>query len=418
MNRYYYNKNIPIKVVRWKIIHVYAFFFFIIANSYINISLSQTLSLDSVLNHIEKNNTSILSYQNKILAAKEMAKGAKSWMPPTLSLEFDSATIGISQMLPNTRKQNAKKDYLKSLATLESNDASYLKNKFFEAAKIAYYERYISEKKAKVLQENIRTLKLMIEISELQIAYNKSNLQSVYSALAKLYTQESMFMEEIAMIEESTIALNYLMNENLENKFAIDSIIYLKNYISNTPDTSRETLEYNRSDIQKMNNSIYSMELNKKVSMAESNPDFGVMVERNNTPTNKHPFMVGLTMTIPILPWTSKMYKSEIRAMDFQISAMEQEKHGMLNMASQMIKMKLVKLNSNYNIIDNYTDRIIPSYNKNFEINLLAYQQNTSELLTVLMAWDDLQMAKMDYLDILENTLKIEAEFEKELENK
>ncbi|TAL56854.1 MAG: TolC family protein [Bacteroidetes bacterium] len=382
------------------------------------LGFAQILSLDTILSRIEKNNSSILSYQNKILSANEMAKGVKSWMPPTLSLQFDSATIGISQMLPNPRKQNAKVDYLKSLATLESNDASYLKNQFFTSAKIAYYERYVSEKKSIVLKENLHLLKLMLEISELQIAYNKSNLQSVYRAQAKLYSQESMLKEEQGMIQEATSVLNYLMNENLENVFAIDSVMLLKKYTMQPPDTSKETLESKRSDIQKMNNSITSMQLNKKVIMAQSNPDFGVMVERNNTYTNRHPFMLELTMTIPILPWVSKMYKSESRAMDFQINAMEQEKAGMINMASQMAKMNLIKLHSAYQIVDNYTDKIIPAYAKNFEVNLLAYRQNTGDLLKVLMAWDDLQMAKMEYLDFLETTLKTEAELEKVLENK
>ena len=407
------NKNWLFTFSGWQI--MIAFF---MTNCQLPIANSQTLPLDSVLARIEKNNPSLLSYQNKILSANEMAKGVKSWMPPTLSLEFDSNTVGISQMLPNPRKQNAKKDYLKSLAALESNDASYLKNQFFSAAKIAYYERYISERKSKVLEENIRLLKMMLEISELQIAYNKSDLQSVYRAQAKLHSQESMLMEEKGMIQEATSALNYLMNENLENSFAIDTAILLKRYSTQTPDTTKESLESRRSDIQKMNNSITSMQLNKKVIMAQANPDFGVMVERNNTYTNKHPFMLGLTMTIPILPWVSKMYKSEARAMDFQISAMEQEKTGMLNMASQMVRMKLIKLNSAYHILDNYTDKIIPAYTKNLEVNLLAYQQNTSELLRALMAWDDLQMAKMEYMEKLETTLKTEAEFEKELENK
>ncbi len=389
----------------------------LIANCQLPIANCQTIPLDSVLSRIEKNNPSILSYQNKILSANEMAKGVKSWMPPTLSLEFDSATVGISQMIPNARKQNAKKDYLKSLAALESNDASYLKNQFFAAAKTAYYERYIAERKSKVLKENLRLLQLILDISELQIAYNKSDLPSVYRAQAKLNTQESMLTEEQGMIDEATAALNYMMNENLSNNFSIDTVIALQKYTDQTPDTTKETLESKRSDIQKMNNSINSMELNRKLTMAQAHPDFGVMVQRNNTYTNRHPFMLGLTMTVPILPWVSKEYKSEARAMDFQIDAMQQQKTGMMNMASRMVRMNLIKLRSNYHILDNYSEKIIPAYTKNFEVSLLAYQQNTGELLPVLMAWDDLQMAKLQYLDILETTLKTEAELEKELES-
>ncbi len=385
------------------------------------ISLSgytQLLSLDTVLKRIELNNPALSSYRFKIQSAREMAKGAKSWMPPTLSYEFDSATLAISQMLPNIQKQNARKNYLLSLAELPSSEEAYLKNQLFASAKTAYFKRQVSEQRLKVIAENSGLINMIIDIAGLRMAYNKSDLQSVYSARARLYSLENMSARETGMIQEATATLNYLMNQDLMTSFNVDSTAPPKKAALLIPDITPEMLENNRSDIQKMNHSIISMQLNKDLVKAQAFPDFGFKLERRNVFNNPHPFMVEVMMTLPLLPWVSKEYRSEARSMDYQILAMEQDKTAMLNMAGQMIRMRIISLNTAYQELDNYENKIIPAYKKNFEITLQAYQQNTTGLLQVLMAWEDLQMAGMDYLNRLENTLLAEVELEKELEQK
>lgn len=376
----------------------------------------QHYTLEFVLSKIDAQNPMLASFKNKANAADALVKGAKSWMPPTLSLEYDSTTLGLLQMLPNPKKQNAKKKYLSSLSQLEINDADYLRNQLFALAKKNYYERFISEKRLTVLNENIKLYEMIIEISQMQISFNKSDLSSVYRAQGKLSTLENMRIKEDAMIKESTIALNYLMNEDLSSSFLIDTSITLKGYTMQSLDTSKESIEYRRSDIQKINNSIASMKLNKDLMLAESNPDFGVKFERKNLFSSPHPFMLEVMMTIPILPWVAKEYKSGARSMDFQITAMEQEKESAIKMADQMARMNLIKYVSAYKALENYNNKIIPAFKKNLDVIMLSYQQNTDELFRVLMAVDDLQMSQMDYLNQLQQAFISQNEFEKELQ--
>jgi hypothetical protein len=66
--------------------------------------------------------------------------------------------------------------------------------------------------------------------------------------------------------------------------------------------------------------------------------------------------------------------------------------------------------------VENYSKRVVPSYKKNFETNILSYSQNTGDLMKVILAWDDLQMAQMKYVEYLGTLLKLQAEYEREMQ--
>ena len=95
---------------------------------------------------------------------------------------------------------------------------------------------------------------------------------------------------------------------------------------------------------------------------------------------------------------------------------MEQNKQNMINMAKQMIKINLIELESEYKELDNYTQLVIPAYKKSLDANLLSYSQNTNDLNMTLMAWDDLQMAQMEYLKHLDTYFTTQAQYEKEVQ--
>src|SRR5437762_10584363 len=85
---------------------------------------AQTLSLDSVLSKIEKNNPTLLMYSEKINALNQYAEGSRSWEAPVVGagmwmspynnpLGMGSFMISIEQMIPNQQKLNAKEKYMK-----------------------------------------------------------------------------------------------------------------------------------------------------------------------------------------------------------------------------------------------------------------------------------------------------------------
>ena len=393
-------------------------------------AFSQTLSLDSVLSRIEKNNPALLSYTNKINSANELVNSAKSWMPMMAGAQwgenpysFDfknnmySAMFFAEQWIPNANKIHAKEDYLKSFTPIRQNEYGYLQNQFFAQAKEKYYERFVTEKKIQIIKENIFLMKSMIQISEKHMASGMGDLGSIYKMKAKLADAGTMLIHEENMAKSLTADLNSLMYNDLTQQFSIDTNNLVKNYKNKILLVSKAYLETKRSDIQKMNSEISSMKLNQVLTSMEPRPEYGLRFEHTAVVTGKERMYAAMVMIkIPIAPWSVRGYKSEAKAMGFEIQAMEQDKQAMLNMANQMVNMLILEMNSEYAEVDSYIKIVIPAYKKSFDANLLAYSQNTGDLMKAVLASDDLQMAQMKYLEHLGILLKAQAEYEREMQ--
>lgn len=392
----------------------------------------QLLSLDSVLSKIENNNPALLSYSNKISGANERVNSARQWMPTMLgvqagenpySFDFENkeymAMFFAEQWFPNGKRNTTRENYFKSFASIKQNEFGYLKNQFFAKAKETYYERYITERKIQIIRENIELMKAMIDISERHLASGMEDLGTIYKTKARLVNSETMLIHEMNMVNSLTVTLNYLMNADVNNKFNLDTNNLFKNYREKNLFPLRDSLALKRSDIQKTNSEISSMKFNQSLMSLQSKPEFGVRFEHTAMLSGgKDVYAAMVMMSVPIFSKSSRGYKSEVKAMGFEIAAMEQDKEAMLNMANQIVTMLALELNTEYAEVDNYQNKILPAYKKSFDANLLSYSQNTGELMKTLLAWDDLQMAQMEYLKHLGVLLKAQAEYEKEMQIK
>lgn len=392
------------------------------------------ISLEKLLQRVETNYPSIIAYRYNIQSIQAKADGAKAWMPPTFSTGFMSFPYNLSmlkekndpmnqagiafsfeQMIPNTSKLNAKKNYITSLAEIEKSKSEWTKNELRREAKILYYNRFVTEKKQLILKESEEILKLLITTSEEKFSNNQSQLQSIYKAKARLAELSNMLLMLDQMIAESNIGLNILMVRDVNTAFQIDTSVSPRNYSINITDTSSVS---NRSDITAMSNYIQSMKLEQKVMKIGNRPDFGVRAEHMQMFGMPNQWSVMGMMTIPIVPWSSKMYNSENKSMGFQIQSMEQEKLRMELMAKRMLSEKLAMLNYENEQYQSYIKNIIPAYENNLQANLLAYKQNTGDFFVLLDAWEMLLMKKLEAYDKLFNILKLETEYEYEKEIK
>jgi len=395
---------------------------------------SSYISLENLLQRVETNYPSIIAYRYNIQSIQAKAEGAKAWMPPTFSTgamrfpynlmmlnekndPMNQAGIAFSleQMIPNQSKLNAKKSYINSLAEIEKSKSDWTKNELRREAKILYYSRFVTEKKQLILKESEEILKLLITTSEEKFSNNQSQLQSIYKAKARLAELSNMLLMLDQMIAESNIGLNILLVRDINTPFQIDTSISPHNYSINITDTSSVS---NRSDITAMSNYIQSMKLEQKVMKIGNRPDFGVRAEHMQMFGMPNQWSVMVMMTIPIVPWSSKMFNSETKSIGFQIQSMEQQKLTMELMAKRMLSEKLTMLNYENEQYQSYIKNIIPAYENNLQANLLAYKQNTGDFFVLLDAWEMLLMKKLEAYDKLFNILKLEADYEYEKEIK
>src|SRR5690606_29567547 len=120
--------------------------------------------------------------------------------------------------------------------------------------------------------------------------------------------------------------------------------------------------------------------------------------------------------SIPIAPWSSKMYKANTKAMNLEIEAMQRERESMLNEAQQVVRTMALELNAKREQVESFNTKIRPALKKNYDITMLAYEQNTAQLPEVIDAWEALNMAQMEYLNNLQELYRLAVAYEKEIE--
>lgn len=395
---------------------------------------TSVFSLDKVFLRIDSVYPEILKYDSKIQSLQAQVEGSKAWMPPTASFGLSQfpynpmmlseggpmnqagLMFSVEQMIPNIGRLNAKQKYLESVRQIEAGRKEWTKNTLRLYAKYFYYQRMIAEIKRRQVAENRELLELLVKTSEAKYPYNQSDLSSIFKARAKLAELKNMESMLKSMISESNIGLNTLMNRDLNTSFLIDTTVLIKPYKETGLVTDRNSIQ--RSDIAAMENSIRSMQLNRDYMYSLRKPDFGIRVDHMQMFGMPDQYSVMGMITIPIAPWSAKMYKSEVKSMNFEIQSMSREKQTMQLMAIQMINEKLSMLEYEMEQLKNYQESIIPMYSKNFEAGLLAYKQNTGSFFVLLDSWEMLLMKKMEYNDKLLTVLKLQAEYEYESQKK
>lgn len=387
------------------------------------------LSLQDLIQEVETTFPEVLKYEERVNSFKAKAEGATAWMPPTFSTGMSrfpytlqgmnedgpmnqaALMFSFSQMIPNPNKTHAKSDYYNSLGKIEIEQAEWTKNELRTIARKFYYQRYVAEQKLKVIKESEELLTLLINAAESRYTYNKSDLGSIFKAKAKLEEFNNMRLMEESRIAESNIAINTLLNRDIYATFQIDSMLSLSIY----PSVLVEDTLF-RSDISAMQSMIDAMEKEKIYMRSFAKPDFGIEVQHMQMFGMPEQFSVMGMITIPIVPWSSGMYKSDVKAMEYGIIAGNLEIQSMELMVKQMKAEKLTMFHFVSEQYTNFQSIVIPAFEENLNVNLLAFQENTGDFFVLLDAWEMLLMKKMEGLDLLHRAFQLQTEYEYQAE--
>jgi cobalt-zinc-cadmium efflux system outer membrane protein len=207
-----------------------------------------------------------------------------------------------------------------------------------------------------------------------------------------------------------------LMNLPKDTPYRIDTQVPMPSPVDLAVDTT--FLTDNRSDLRQLDKTVESMRLNVQLEQLGRKPDFRLRFDHMSPRDNGMPrqFTAMAMMSIPIAPWSSKMYKANARAMDLEIASMQRERASIVNEAEAMIRSRGLEVNTMHHHLGNYENKIIPALKKNYDVTMLAYEQNKATLPEVLDAWEALNMAQMGYLDDLQALYTMTVNYEKELE--
>lgn len=393
---------------------------------------AQVVTLDSILLMIDRNNPMLDEYENKARAFDAYAAGAKSWMAPMvgggtfmtpypnqmLMEEGDKGAwmFSIEQEIPNPAKLKASKRYMTSRSEVEKQNRSIRFNALRAEAKALYYQWLVAEEKLETLKENARVMDLMVKLARIRYPYNQGSLGNVYKAEGRLSEVENMLLMTRADIQEKSYRLKALASLPVSDSIMVDTTTVV-NFEPSRVIYDTAALGQQRSDVQRIEEAIDVMRLNQQLQRAQAQPDFKIRFDHmqpiGNMPSQ---FSAMGMISIPIAPWSSKMYKSEVKGMQYEIQAMQNEREALLieargmlaAMASQILKMQ--------EQLENYRAKIIPALQKNYQTLMLAYEENREQLPIVIDGWEAMNMAQIEYLDKLEDYYTMIVAYEKELE--
>ena len=205
------------------------------------------------------------------------------------------------------------------------------------------------------------------------------------------------------------------MKVNRLNRFDIDTVVHERNYELALNDSV--SVAAKRSDVRQYDASVDLLKLKQSIEYSKRLPDFGVSVAHiQSLGMMPSQYSVMGMVTIPIVGWASKEYKANVKGLKSQMNAVEFQKQSLINETLGDISMLQIEIKSAKLQLSNYRNNIVPAYYKSYQTALLAYGQNTGDLFVVLDAFKMYRMASMSELDQLNNLLKLQAAYEKEME--
>lgn len=392
----------------------------------------QPLSLEQIIEEISKNNPALKVYDSRIQSKDAKVEGAGAWMAPMVGVgtfmspypfqgkiaDSDKGAFMLSaeQEIPNPAKIKARKEYLNTQQQTDVYGKTERFNELRAKARELYFGLLIDYRKIRLQNENLQIMETMKKLAEIRFPFNQGGLNQIFKAEGRTYEAENMILMTESDIRSKKIALNALMNRMPGTALDIDTGMR----VSFTPKADLDTTYFagTRSDILHMEHDIHAMEKNINQMRQESRPDFKIRFDHMSSYSAMMPrqFTVMGMLSIPIVPWSQKMYKSEIKAMNFEREAMRQQKSAMLTEMLGMTKSMENELITMQKQINNYESKILPSLQKYLKVSMLSYQENKSDLNTVIDGWEALNMSQMTYLEQLQKFYQMITTYEKNIE--
>ena len=390
------------------------------------------LNLDSILKDIELNNPSLRAYDNLIRGEDAKVEGAGALMAPMIGAgtfmtpypganmvsDGDKGALMISaeQEIRNPFKTRAKREYLKTLSKTYFYEKNMRFNELRSKARQLYFDLLIANRKYSIQKENQQIMMNMKKLAEIRYPYNKSSLDQVFKAEGKVYESENMLLMTESEIRSGKIALNSLMNRKANAVLDIDT--FYKVTFRPIADLDTSYFSETRSDVIHMQHDIHSMETNIKAMRQEARPDLKLRFDHMVNYSGMMPaqFTAMAMLSIPIAPWSSKMYKSEVKSMSYQKQAMQQKKEAMLIEMLGMARSMESEITAMQKQLSNYESKILPTMKKALKASMLSYQENKGELSMVLDSWETLNMSQMNYLSQLQKYYQMITDYEKIIE--
>ncbi len=364
-------------------------------------------------------------YDEQIHSSRTAAGGMTSWMPLTVSagpwqkpytnIQDGMWMFSAELMYTNSSKVKAAREYMLSMAAVDSASGTDKRNAMFAMAKTAYYEWVLLKRKSMILERTDSLLSTIVELSKTRYKFNQDKLNNVYRAQAELFENRNMQTMTSGEMRMKNLELNTLMLIDRQIQYDVDTS--LPNTAKVYPILDSESLSLSRSELRRIDATLNSLKMKRELALAKGLPDFGFSFSHMQAPAMMpNQFSAMVMMTLPFLPWSSSEYTSAAESVESELRAAEYERQSRLREIQGKVQMLQIQRETIQQQLSNYRQALLPTYRSSYESALLSYEQNGESLNVVLDALRMYRMAQMSELDSCSALVHLQVEIEKELE--
>jgi outer membrane protein TolC len=403
----------------------------------------QVISIDEVIQTVKSNHPELKGREENIKAIQAYSKTAYSWNAPQVGAGFfmtpyqtqlwhpqtmmdghgnSTNTPGmgqfmlqVQQMIPNPIRQNAALKYKSSLALVESENKDVRQNELIAVTKEAYYGIAIQQKILILLKQNEALASNALKSAEIRFGTDQDKLASIYTLEAKVLAIQNLESDIENTIQEKKITLNTLMNQDKMTAINIDTSISLVNFEDKSIDTIGITQQ--RSDLKSLDKQLQVNELNSNYQRIQLSPDFGIRYDHMFTfGTQPQLFTLMGMVNLPFVPWASRESNANRLALKHERAAIEWQQKSIKNEIVGRLETLRNQKRSKKKQYDQLGLRILPIMKKNYQTILFAFEQQQEDLSAVLDAWESLQEIQLQHLNLFQDLINLQIQYEKELQ--
>ncbi|MDT3740228.1 MAG: TolC family protein [Candidatus Kapabacteria bacterium] len=392
-------------------------------------NIMQAQSVDSLVSEALINNPFIKSLEYKIKSSEYRTNSVDALPPPTVGFELSqipfntidwfneplSQNLTFSQMFPLGGKIDAMTNVEKSNIGISRDNLQVYKINLTANIKMSYFNLWLIEKKIEVQQESINLLNQLHNSIIKLYEINKISQADIFTVMSETAFNETQLLILQNQKESEIYKMNKLLGRDLNSKELVVEKELPVFALNQTQEELEVILAGNNPSLKRMNSMI---EMNKYDIIAndkERIPDLmlqGMLMRmpRGMLLTTKSPLDMGdgtgstdygyglmASVTLPFVPWSKGKFEAKEQEFQTIIQSIESEKSDMLREMNVQLKTAFVKMKTSLDLIKLYSENVIPLYEKARSAQVSAYQNNQTNINTVIDANRMILMQSMNY---------------------
>jgi outer membrane protein TolC len=384
-------------------------------------------SVDSLVAEAINNNPHLKSLEYKIRSAEFKSESVNTLPPPTLAVEFNqvpvssynlwdnaiSNSLSLSQMFMLGGKLGAMSDVEKKNALISGNDYQSYKVNLSAQVKMEYYSLWLIDRKIEVQNDNTKLLNDLIKSLNVLYQVNRISQADLLTLKSEIASNETQLVILQNQREAEIYKLNKLLGRDLDSKnIYVEKEIHL-DFVNTSMDELQAKLEGVNPSLKKMDNMLAMNLAMKNANDKELVPDLMVqgmimrmpqgMILTAKTdfsmivPQTEYMYSLMASITLPFAPWSVNKFRARDEEILSDIKGIELEKRDMHREMISGLKNDLVKYKTASDLIKLDSSNVIPLYKQALEAQMSAYQNNRTNINSVIDISRMLLMQEMNY---------------------